>query len=112
MDKAEEYFRQAYSLAPPEMFEALRMLAFSLIDKDRNIDEGLELVEKYIKLRSENYSILDVKGWGLYKKGKYKEALETMQKGWDLRMKNAVYGYDAFQHLEAAKKAVASQKTD
>jgi tetratricopeptide (TPR) repeat protein len=110
LDKAEEYYRQAYSLSPPEMFGFLRNLAFFLIDKDRNVDEGLKLVEKYIKIKSENYFILDVKGWGLYKKGKYQEALETLEKSWDLRMKNAIYDYEAFQHLEAARKAVAEQK--
>jgi tetratricopeptide (TPR) repeat protein len=110
LDKAEEFYRQANSLAPPEMSGFLRNLAFFLIDKDRNVDEGLKLVEKYIKLKSENYLILDVKGCGLYKKGKYQEALEILQKSWDLRMKNAVYDYDASLHLEIAKKAVANQK--
>ena len=47
------------------------------------------------------------KGWALYKQGKYKEALEFMQKSWDLR---PVYDRELFLHLEAAKKAVAGQK--
>ena len=85
-------------------------LAYFLIDKDRNINEGLELVDKALKLNPDNYNYLDTKGWGLYKQGKYKEALEILQKSWDLRREKAVYNHEAFLHLEAAKKAVAGQK--
>jgi len=46
----------------------------------------------------------------LYKQGKYNEALEVVQKSWDLRMKNAIYDHEAYLHLEEAKKAVAGQK--
>ena len=28
---------------------------------------------------------LDTKGWGLFKQGKYQEALGVLQKSWDLR---------------------------
>jgi len=41
--------------------------------------------------------------------GKYLEALELLQKSWDLRLERAVYDHQAFLHLEAAKKAVAEQ---
>ncbi|MCJ7446512.1 MAG: hypothetical protein MUO72_02345 [Bacteroidales bacterium] len=30
---------------------------------------------------------LDCKGWGLYKQGKNEEALDMLQKSWDLRRK-------------------------
>ena len=87
-------------------------LAYFLIDKDRNIDEGLELVDKALKLSPDNYNYLHTKGWGLYKQGKYKEALDILQKSWDLRREKAIYDHEAFLHLEAAKKAVASQKNN
>ena len=92
----------------PEKPGRLRILAYFLIDKERNINEGMELVEEYLKLKPENYFILDTKGWGFYKQGKYKEALDLLQKSWDLRMENALYDHTAFLHLEAARKAVAS----
>ena len=53
---------------------------------------------------------LHAKGWGLYKQGKYKEALELLQKSWDLRRQNGFYDNKAFLHLEEAKKAVSSHK--
>jgi hypothetical protein len=63
-------------------------------------------------LRPDNYNYLHTKGWGLYKQGKYQEALDTLQKSWNIRMKNTIYGWatDEYLHLEAARKAVANLK--
>ena len=44
---------------------------------------------KHLELSPDNYNYLDTKGWGLYKQGKYKEALDILQKSWDLRMEKA-----------------------
>jgi len=46
----------------------------------------------------------------LFKQGNYQEALEILQKSWDIRREKAVYNHTAFLHLEAAKKAIAYQK--
>jgi hypothetical protein len=63
-------------------------------------------------LSPDNYNYLDTKGWGLYKQGKYQEALNILQKSWDLRMQIAIWDREAFLHLEAAKKAVTGQKNN
>jgi Tfp pilus assembly protein PilF len=111
MDNAEDYFRQAISLEP-ENPDLLNAFAYFLIDKDRNVNEGMELVDKALKLSTDIYYMLHTKGWGLYKQGKYQQANEILQRSWDLRMKNAIYDHEAFLHLEAAKKAVAGQKNN
>ena len=49
-------------------------------------------------------------GYEFYIQGKYREALDILQKSWDIRREKAVYDHEAFLHLEAAKKAVAGQK--
>jgi tetratricopeptide (TPR) repeat protein len=110
-DKAEEYFRQALS-SEPENPERLNNLAYFMIDNDRNIIKGLSLIGKALELSPDNYESLHIKGWGLYKQSKYQEALEILQKSWDIRMKNAIYNHEAYLHLEAAKKAVADQKNN
>jgi tetratricopeptide (TPR) repeat protein len=109
--KAEKLYQQAL-LLEPENPVRLNDLAYFLIDKDRNVNRGIELVEKALELKPQYYTYLHTKGWGLYKQQKYKEALEILQKSWDLRMKNAIYDHEAFLHLEAAKKAVAGQKNN
>jgi tetratricopeptide (TPR) repeat protein len=110
LDKAEESFRKSVSLDSKNAFWTY-YLAYFLIDKDRNINEGLELADKTLELSQDQYEwiFLDCKGWGMYKKGRYKEALELLQKSWDLRRARAQYDHQAFLHLEAAKKAAANQ---
>jgi len=107
--KAEEIYRQALSLEPENPM-IMNNLAYFLIDKDRNIKEGMELVEMALENNPEDYEFLDTKGWGLYKLGRYNEASAVLQKSWDLRREMAVYDHEAFLHLEAAKNAVAGQK--
>ena len=108
LDKAEQYYRQALSLEP-ENPARMNNLAFFLIDKDRNIKGGMELVDKALSLSPDYYEYLYTKGLGLYKQKKYKEALAILQRSWDLRMKNAVYNHEAYLHLEEVKKAITSQ---
>jgi tetratricopeptide (TPR) repeat protein len=122
-DKAEEYYRKALSLEPenpyymnnslePENLYYMNNLAYFLIDKDRNINEGLELVDKTLKLSPNNYNYLHTKGWGLYKQGKFQDALDLLQKSWDLRRQYDVYDHNVYLHLEEAKKAIASKKNN
>jgi tetratricopeptide (TPR) repeat protein len=107
LEKAEEYLRQKHSSDPDNAFR-IYDLAWFLIDKDRGIDEGLELIDKAMELRPDlKWCLLDCKGWGLYKQGKYEEALKILQECWDLRI---YYQHTIYLHLQEAKKAVANQK--
>jgi tetratricopeptide (TPR) repeat protein len=110
-DKAVEYYRKALSLEPDKPGR-MNDLAFLLIDSNRNISEGMNLVDKVLESEPDNYNCLHTKGWGFYKQGKYREALDMLQKSWDLRRQYAVYDHTAYLHLEAAKKAVAGQKNN
>jgi len=105
-DKAEEYYRKALSLEP-EAPKRMNNLAWFLIDKDQDIEEGLKLVDKALELGPDNYNYLDCKGWGLYKQGNLEEALKLLNKSDSLK---PIYNHSIYLHLEAAKKAVANQK--
>ncbi len=105
-DKAEEYYRKTLSLEP-EKWGRMNNLAYFLIDKDRNINEGLELIERALKSEPNRFNLFHWKGWGLYKQGKYKDALELLEKADSMK---PTYNYRIFVDLEAAKKAVAGMK--
>jgi tetratricopeptide (TPR) repeat protein len=105
LDRAEKYYREALALQPEDPFR-LNNLAWFLIDKDRNVNEGIELIEKARSLNLDEYYYTDCKGYGLLKQGQYKEALMLLEKSDSLK---PVYNHEAYLHLEAAKKAVASQ---
>jgi Tfp pilus assembly protein PilF len=106
LDRAEKYYREALALQPEDPFR-LNNLAWFLIDKDRNVNEGIELIEKARSLNLDEYYYTDCKGYGLLKQGQYKEALMLLEKSDSLK---PVYNHEAFLHLEAAKKAVAGLK--
>jgi tetratricopeptide (TPR) repeat protein len=108
-NKTEEYYRKALAMEPNSPIRMNR-LAFLLIDKDRNIVEGIELVNKALELNPGNYEYLDCKGWGLYKQGKYNEALALLEKNWESMQPH--YNHSFYLHLEAAKKAVAGLKNN
>ncbi len=106
LNKAVEYYRQLLSIQP-ENPGRMYNLAYFLIDKDQNINEGLELVDKALELSPDNYNYLDCKGWGLYKQGKNKEALELLEKSWKLCPR--IYN-NAYFHIQEVKKAIGSQE--
>ena len=105
-DRAEEYYRQALSLDSENPMR-IYSLAYFLVDSERNVNEGIELIEKASVSGLEEFYYADCKGWGLYKQGKYDEALELLQRSWDVR---PIYDHDVYLHLDAAKKAVVGQK--
>jgi tetratricopeptide (TPR) repeat protein len=109
LDRAEEYYYGALSIEP-ENPSMMNNIAYFLIDKDRNVNKGMELIDKALELSPDNYIFLHTKGLGLYKQGRYQEASDILQKSWDLRLEKAVYDYDAYLHLKAAKKAVSGQE--
>jgi tetratricopeptide (TPR) repeat protein len=109
LDIAEEYYRKALSMEPDNP-NRMNTLANRLIDRNKNFDEAYELLDKAMALaanKSDYYGYMDSKGMGLYKQGKYQEALEVLQKMYD----SAPYKlYYMKSHLEEVKKAVAAQK--
>ena len=111
LTEAEKYYHEALSLEPENPVH-INNLAYFLIDKDLNINEGLDLADKALVLSPDNYNYLDTKGWGLFKQGKFQDALTVLQKSWEIRRQQAVYDHEAFLHLEEVEKAIASQKNN
>jgi tetratricopeptide (TPR) repeat protein len=60
-----------------------------------------------MELRPGYYWYLDAKGWGLYKQGKYDEALTYIEKFLEL---SPTYRHNVKLHLDAVKKALGGQK--
>jgi tetratricopeptide (TPR) repeat protein len=105
-DKKEEYLRKALSL-DPENPKRMHNLAYFLFDSGRNLKEGIEIADKAVKLASNNTFSNLAKGWGLYKQGKYNEALQSLEKADSLKV---TYNHRLYLNLEAARKTVAGKK--
>ena len=105
LEEAEKYYRKALTLDPQNP-NRINDLAYFLINNDIKINEGVALIEKALVLSPEDWYALDTKGWGLYKQGKYNEALQVLNYAWELR---PVYDHEGYQHIEEIKKTLASQ---
>ena len=77
--KAEADFRRALELNPDQP-EVLNYLGYSLVEKQQNLDEALEMIERAVAARPESGFIVDSLGWVLYRLGRYEEAVEHMER--------------------------------
>jgi predicted Zn-dependent protease len=64
----------------PENHVAMNNLGYMLIDRDIDIARGMAFVDEALSLSPGNPAYLDSKAWGLYKTGKYEEALQILEK--------------------------------
>ena len=104
-DKAEKYLRQAIRSEPRNPVK-ISNLAYFLIDNELNVHEGLQMVNKSLALNSDDYLLLDCKGWGEYKMGRYDEALELLEKSWNFK---PIYNHRIYLHLEEVRKKVSGK---
>ncbi|MCK5280798.1 MAG: tetratricopeptide repeat protein, partial [Cyclobacteriaceae bacterium] len=101
--EAEINYRKALKLEPGNP-DRLNGLAWFLINNDINVNEGVDLIQKGVEIRQDDWYSLDTKGWGLYKQGKYEEALKVLTEAWDLR---PAYDHEGYQHILEVEEALA-----
>ena len=99
-NKAEEYFKKGISLNPGNK-GMINNYAFSLIDNNLNVDRGLELINTALEQDSTNGILLDIKSWGLYRQHKYTEALELLEKVYQM-----IPSYEIKAHLDSVRAAI------
>ncbi len=104
-DEAERSFRQGLKLDPRNP-SRMNDLAWFLIDNDINVNEGVDLLQISLEIRPDDWYSLDTKGWGLYKQGRYEEALKVLTDAWDLKPR---YNQQGYERIQEVKKALANQ---
>ena len=82
-DAAEADFRSALELRP-EQPQVLNYLGYSMLEMKRDLDEALELIERAVEQRPDSGYIVDSLGWGLYRLGRYQEAVGHMERAVEL----------------------------
>ena len=61
----------------PEQPLILNYLGYSWIDQNRNLKQGLALIEKAVRQKPDDGYIVDSLGWAYYRLGNFKEAAEA-----------------------------------
>ncbi len=80
---AEKDFRKALSLNPNQP-QVLNYLGYSLIEKNSNLDEALDMIERAVKESPDSGYIVDSLGWGYYKLGQYEKAVPNLERAAEL----------------------------
>lgn len=82
VDKAIEDFKQIIKLEPNNI-EALNALGYTMVDKTSHIEEGMRYIERAYKMKPDDAAILDSMGWGYYRLGELKKALQYLQRAFN-----------------------------
>ncbi|WP_227267758.1 tetratricopeptide repeat protein [Roseobacter weihaiensis] len=82
-EQAEADFRAALELNPGQP-QVLNYLGYSLVEKQINLDEALEMIEQAVSASPDSGYIIDSLGWALYRLGRYEEAVPHMERAVEL----------------------------
>ena len=86
---AEADLQRALQLSPDQPL-ALNYLGYSWIDQGRNLKQGMALIEKAVRQKSDDGYIVDSLGWAHYRLGNYKEAVKNLERAVELRPEDPV----------------------
>lgn len=93
-EKAVQQFKKAIEINP-DYADAYNYLGFMYADKNIQLDEALQLIEKALVYEPENGAFIDSLGWIYFRQGKLDQALTCLQRA------SKIIGNDAvvFDHL-------------
>jgi tetratricopeptide (TPR) repeat protein len=93
-DEAEKYYLTAIEKDPEEA-TALNNLGYMWIEKGEKLGKAIKLVERALEIEPGNSAFIDSLGWGLFKRGKYKDALAKLKEAVEAGANDPV----VFDHL-------------
>ena len=83
-DKAEPNFRKALELFPDQP-QVMNYLGYSWVDMNRNLEEGLQMIQKAVDLRPSDGYIVNSLGWAYYRLGKWDDAVRELERAVSLK---------------------------
>ncbi len=112
LKEAHKHYQKAIQVVPEDnfSFQAMNDLASLLILNEQDINEGMSLLDQALEADHTDKqllaSIYQTKGLGHYKQGHLKEALEFLNKAWDLSL---IYNHEHYLQIQKVEEALASQ---
>ncbi|MCY4305603.1 MAG: tetratricopeptide repeat protein [Aestuariivita sp.] len=80
---AEANFRAALEIRPNEP-RVLNYLGYSLVEKQTNLKEALDMIERAVAARPNNGYMVDSLGWVLYRLNRFEESVKYMERAVEL----------------------------
>ncbi|PYE36168.1 Flp pilus assembly protein TadD [Rhizobium sp. PP-F2F-G38] len=82
-EKAEPSFKKALELNPDQP-QVLNYLGYSWVDKNINLDEGLNMIRRAVELKPDDGYIVDSLGWAYFRLGQFDEAVAELERAAEL----------------------------
>ena len=82
-EPAEADFRRALQIEPDQS-TVLNYLGYSLVERQENLEEALEMIERAVAGEPDSGYIIDSLAWALFRLGRYDGALEPMERAVEL----------------------------
>ncbi|MDX2203562.1 MAG: tetratricopeptide repeat protein [Hyphomicrobiaceae bacterium] len=89
MNLAEADLKKSLQLSPDQPM-VLNYLGYTWIDQNRNLKEGLGLIEKAVRQKPDDGYIVDSLGWAYYRLGRFQEATKQLERAVELRPEDPV----------------------
>jgi tetratricopeptide (TPR) repeat protein len=86
---AEADLQKAMQLAPDQPL-VLNYLGYSWVDQNRNLKQGLALIERAVQLKPDDGYIVDSLGWAQYRLGNIREAVKYLERAVELKPEDPV----------------------
>jgi tetratricopeptide (TPR) repeat protein len=86
---AEADLQEALKLFPDQPM-VLNYLGYSWVDQNRNLKEGMALIEKAVALKPDDGYIVDSLGWAHFKLGNFKESVRFLERAVELKPEDPV----------------------
>ncbi len=83
-EKAEPDLRKALDLSPDQP-QVMNYLGHSLVEREKNIDEALQLITRAAEQRPDDGYIIDSLGFAYYRQGRYFEAAMKLERAIELQ---------------------------
>jgi tetratricopeptide (TPR) repeat protein len=87
--EAEADFRAALAIEPDQS-TTLNYLGYSLVERGESLDEALQMIERAVELEPDSGYIVDSLAWGLFRLGRYAEAVPHMERAVELEPTDAI----------------------
>lgn len=101
--RAERDYQEAIKLAPNNA-DTHNDYAWHLIDSNRDVDKGIRHAQRALELRPDSATVMDTVGWGYFKKGLYRNAVDWLKRAVEKQPEDKNYAI----HLREALTALIS----
>ncbi|MDE1995889.1 MAG: tetratricopeptide repeat protein, partial [Rhizobiaceae bacterium] len=83
-DQAEPNFKKALELNPDQP-QVLNYLGYSWVDKNMNLDQGLDMIKKAVDLKPDDGYIVDSLGWAYFRLNRFDDAVNELERAAQLK---------------------------